>query len=139
MPTHTASFPIAFRRLGSEWNKDLPALLTWATRAGYEAFDLNQATVADVETVRGAGLRLGSVDLIEMGKLLMTDAGQRKDLVARNVAYVKELAGAGVKVFFTVLIPGGSGSETVGELCPGGGDVRADCAGGCGDWRRGSD
>ncbi|MDB5318410.1 MAG: Xylose isomerase domain protein barrel [Phycisphaerales bacterium] len=106
MPTRTANLPIAFRRLSSEWNKDLRALLAWAKQAGFEGIDLNQAAPADVAAVRAAGLRLGSVDLIEMGKLLANDPGQRKDLVARNVAYIGELAAAGAMIFFTVLIPG---------------------------------
>src|SRR4051812_34575830 len=105
MPTRTANLPIGFRRLGSDWNKDLPALIAFAKQAGYEALDLNQATPADVADVRDAGLRLGTVDLIEMGKLLVSDPGERADRVARNVAYIKELAAAGVKVFFTVLLP----------------------------------
>ncbi len=106
MPTRTANLPIAFRRLSSEWNKDLPALLAWAKQAGFEAIDLNQAAPADVAAVRAAGLQLGSIDLIEMGKLLANDPGQREELIARNVAYVAELAAAGATIFFTVLIPG---------------------------------
>lgn len=106
MPTRTANLPIALRRLGSEWNKDLSALLAWAKQIGFEAIDLNQAAPADLTTVREVGLSLGSIDLIDMGKLLATDAGQRNDLVSRNVAYIKDLAQAGAKIFFTVLIPG---------------------------------
>jgi sugar phosphate isomerase/epimerase len=106
MPTRTANLPIAFRRLGSEWNKDLPTLLAWAKQIGFEAIDLNQATPADVAAVRAAGLSLGSIDLIDMGKLLANDPGQRRDLIARNVTYISELAAAGATVFFTVLIPG---------------------------------
>ena len=106
MPTRTGNVAIGFRRLSSDWNKDLPSLLGWARQVGFEAVDLNQATPADVAAVRGAGLRLGTVDLIDMGKLLATDAGFRTDLIARNVAYVNEMAAAGVKTFFTVLIPG---------------------------------
>src|SRR3954451_21272473 len=98
MPTRTASLPIGLRRLGSDWNKDLPALLAWAKQSGFEALDLNVATPADVTAVRSAGLRLGSIDLLEMGKLLVNDAGERKDRIARNIAYVKELAAAGVKI-----------------------------------------
>src|SRR3954469_22892998 len=105
MSTRTANLPVAFRRLGSDWNKDLPALLAWAKQSGFEALDLNVATPADVTAVRSAGLRLGSVDLIEMGKLLANDTGERKDRIARNIAYLKELAAAGVKIFFTVLLP----------------------------------
>jgi sugar phosphate isomerase/epimerase len=107
MPTRTANLPIAFRQLYSEWNKDRPALLAWAKSSGYEAIDLlGEASPADVASVRAEGLRLGTVDLIEMGKLLATDPGFRNDLIARNVIYVREMAAAGASIFFTVLIPG---------------------------------
>jgi sugar phosphate isomerase/epimerase len=107
MPTRNATLPIAFRQLYSDWNKDRPALLAWAKSAGYEAIDLlGQASPADIAAVRNAGLRLGTVDLIDMGKLLATDVGFRNDLVARNVAFVREMAAAGASIFFTVLIPG---------------------------------
>jgi sugar phosphate isomerase/epimerase len=105
MPTRTANLPIGLRRLNSDWNKYLPALLAWAKESGFEAFDLTAATPADVAAVRAAGLRLGSVDLIEMGKLLVNDPGERKDRIVRNITHVRELAAAGVKIFFTVLIP----------------------------------
>src|SRR3954471_13530041 len=98
MPTRTASLPIGLRRLGSDWNDDLSTLLAWAKHAGFEAIDLMSATPTDVAAVRAAGLRLGSVDLIEMGKLLVNDPGERKDRIARNIAHVKDLAAAGVKI-----------------------------------------
>lgn len=106
MPTRTANLPIGFRRMSFDWHKDLPSLIAWAKSSGFEAIDLNVATPADLAALRDAQLRLGSVDLIDMGKLLANDAGQRKELVERNVAYIKELAAAGAKIFFTVLIPG---------------------------------
>ena len=106
MPTRTANLSIGFRRMHFDWHKDLAALVAWAKSAGFESIDLNQATAADVAALRAAGIRLGSVDLIEMGKLLAIDPGERKDRIERNIAYVKEMAGAGAKVFFTVLIPG---------------------------------
>src|SRR3954462_76485 len=107
MPTRTASLPIAFRQLYSEWNKDRAALLAWAKSTGFEAIDLlGAASPADWAAVSAAGLRLGTVDLIDMGKLLATDPGFRNDLIARNVAYVREMASAGASIFFTVLIPG---------------------------------
>jgi sugar phosphate isomerase/epimerase len=105
MPTRTADLPIGFRRLKSNWNADLSPLLAWAKSAGFEAFDLNEATPADVAAVRAAGLRLGTVDLLSMGRLLAKDPGERRDVIGRNVAYVRELATAGVTTFFTVLIP----------------------------------
>jgi sugar phosphate isomerase/epimerase len=105
MPTRTANLPIGLRRLGSDWNKDLPALLTWAKSAGYESIDLNEAAPPDIAAVRSAGLRLGSVDLLSMGRLLAKDPGERNDVISRNVAYIKDLAAAGVSIFFTVLVP----------------------------------
>ena len=106
MPTRTANLPIAFRRLNSDWHKDLPTLIAWAKNSGFDALDLNQATPADITLLYNAQLRLGSVDLIDMGNLLANDPGQRKDLITANSAYIKELAAAGAKIFFTVLIPG---------------------------------
>src|SRR5215212_2147111 len=106
MPTRTANLPVGFRRMPFEWHKDLPALLAWTTQSGFDAIDLNEATPADVAAVRAAGLRLGTVDLLAMGKLLATDPGQRQELTDRNVAHVRALAAAGVHTFFTVLIPG---------------------------------
>jgi sugar phosphate isomerase/epimerase len=106
MPTRTANLPVGFRRMPFGWHKDLPALLAWTTQSGFDAIDLEEATPDDVAAVRAAGLRLGTVDLLSMGKLLAADAAQRRDLIDRNVAYVRELAAAGVRTFFTVLIPG---------------------------------
>src|SRR2546423_1069143 len=95
MPTRTATLPIAFRQLYSEWNKDRHALLPWAKSTGFEAIDLlGEASPADLAAVRAAELRLGTVDLIEMGKLLTSDAGFRNDLIARNVAYVPQTTSA---------------------------------------------
>src|SRR4051794_37366189 len=105
MRTTTGDFPIGFRRLRSDWTKDLTPLLAWAKSSGFEAFDLMEATPADVAAVGAGGLRLGSVDLLEMGKLLVNDAGERRDRVARNVAYIRDTAAAGAKAFFTVLLP----------------------------------
>jgi len=105
MPTRTANLPIGLRRLGSDWNNDLSTLLSWAKQSGFETIDLTAATPADVAAVRAAGLRLGSVDLLEMGKLLVNDAGERNDRIERNIVHVKQLAAVGVRIFFTVLIP----------------------------------
>ena len=102
-----SGFPIGFRRGWSDWQKnDLASLATWAKQSGFDVLDLGRATVADIKTLTGAGLRLGSVDLLDFGNLMHTDAGKRKELVAQNVAYIKEITAAGAKNFFTVVIPG---------------------------------
>jgi sugar phosphate isomerase/epimerase len=104
MKTATGSFPIGFRRGWSDWQKDLGALTGWARENGFEVLDLGVASREDVETVTAAGLRLGSADLKGAG-LMSVDAGRRREAVDTAVAYVKEAATFGVKVFFTVVIP----------------------------------
>ena len=102
-----SGFPIGFRRGWSDWQKhDLSSLVTWAKQTGFEVLDLTRATAQDIKTVTGAGLRLGSVDLLDFGNLMHVDAANRRELVAQNVAYVEEMAAAGAKHFFTVVIPG---------------------------------
>ena len=102
-----SGFPIGFRRGWTDWQKrDAASLAAWAKQAGFEALDLTRATLDDIKSVTGAGLRLGSVDLLDFGNLMHVDAGKRKELVAQNLAYVKDIAAAGAKHFFTVVIPG---------------------------------
>jgi sugar phosphate isomerase/epimerase len=113
MPTRTGSFSIGFRRGWGPWQKELPSLCSWAKSNGFESLDLGHATAADIKTVTDAGLKLGSVDLIQMGEITHADTGKRKEVVAANVAYVKESAARGVKVFFTVV--GGDGSKKRAE------------------------
>jgi sugar phosphate isomerase/epimerase len=113
MPTRTGSYAIGFRRGWSQWQKDLPGACAWAKANGFASLDLNVATAAEVRTVTDAGLQLGSVDLIQMGEITHADAGKRKEVIAANVAYVKESAARGVKVFFTVV--GGDGSKKRAE------------------------
>ena len=98
-----SGFPIGFRRGWSDWQKhDLASLVTWAKQAGFEVLDLTRATAQDIKTLTGAGLRLGSVDLLDFGDLMHVDAAKRKELMAQNVAYVKEMAGAGARSWMGV-------------------------------------
>lgn len=105
--TRTGNFPIGFRRVHSDWqHRSLDDLTRYATQAGYEALDLMNINADDVRTVERAGLRVGSVDLLDFGKLMSEDASVRRELVEKNVAYVNQLAPAGVKALFTCIIPG---------------------------------
>ena len=106
MKTRTGNFSIGFRRGGAAWQQDLGGLAKWGSEMGFEAIDLGRATAEDVRTLAGAGLQMGSVDLIEFGKLMQNDAGARRELVARNVAYVGEAARLGARAFFACVIPG---------------------------------
>ena len=107
MTTRTGNFPIGFRRGWTDWQKkDLKSLAAWAKQSGFGAIDLGRATADDIKILKDAGLKLGSADLIDFGQIMSTDTGKRKDLIAQNVAYVKEASAAGAKVFFTCVIPG---------------------------------
>jgi sugar phosphate isomerase/epimerase len=103
MSTRTGSFPIGFRRGWGAWQKDLSSLCQWAVAQGFASLDLNVATAGDIQAVTESGLKLGSVDLIQMGEITHGDAGKRREIVAANVAYVKESAARGAKIFFTVV------------------------------------
>jgi sugar phosphate isomerase/epimerase len=110
MNTRTGNFPIGFRLGWTEWYKNFPAVVTWAKEHGFAAIDINRYTPEAAATVAEAGLRLGSVDLIDFGKLSSTDEGLRKELIARNVDYIKTTAAAGAKIFFTI-VPGEQGKK----------------------------
>jgi sugar phosphate isomerase/epimerase len=107
MGTRTGNFPIGFRRGWSDWQKkDLKALAQWSKSSGFDRIDLGAATADDIKTLRAAGLDIGSADLLDFGAVMHNDEGKRKECIAKNVAYVKEAAAAGAKVFFTCIIPG---------------------------------
>lgn len=105
MATRTGSFPIGFRRGGVDWQKDLAALAGWAKGAGFEVLDLPKASPEDLATLKAAGLRIGTVDLLDWAAMLSTDAAKRKDAVARNTEFVKKHAAAGARLFFTIVMP----------------------------------
>jgi sugar phosphate isomerase/epimerase len=105
--TRTGRFPIGFRRGRGEWQKDMPASAMWARENGFALMDLSTYTPADGAVLKAAGLALGSIDLLDFSKLTALDEGLRKDVIARNVAYIKSSAAAGARLFFTI-VPGES-------------------------------
>jgi sugar phosphate isomerase/epimerase len=107
MHTQTGNFPIGFRRGWGDWQRgDVAPLARWAKDAGFAHLDLGWATPADVQGLHAAGLQLGSCDLLDFPNLLSPDPGKRRELLDRNLAYVKEIAAAGCRIFFTVIVPG---------------------------------
>ena len=105
--TRTGSFPIGFRRGWSDWQKNsIAELARWTKDNDFAALDLMNIKPADVKTLTSAGVRLGSVDLLDFGSVMSSDTAKRNDAIERNVAYVKEMAPAGAAVFFTCVIPG---------------------------------
>jgi sugar phosphate isomerase/epimerase len=111
MQTRTGNFPIGFRRGWSDWQRqELQPLAKWAKQSNFEAIDLGKVTSADAATMRDAGLKIGSVDLLQFGEIAHPDLGKRKEIIAANVAYVKEAGALGAKIFFTI-IPGEPGNS----------------------------
>jgi sugar phosphate isomerase/epimerase len=111
MLTRTGNFPVGFRPGWAAWQKDLPALTQWAKNAGFEAIDLETLQAEDLNILRAAGLKLGTVDLIDFGQLMQNEAQARQKLIAQNVAYVKQAAAWGAKTFFACMIPGDPGKK----------------------------
>ncbi len=109
MKTRTGNFPIGFRLGWTEWYKNLPACVSWAKEHGFEHIDINRYTPENSNVLQAAGLKIGTVDLLNFGKLSSPDDGVRKELIAKNIEYIKTTAAAGAKKFFTI-IPGEPGT-----------------------------
>jgi sugar phosphate isomerase/epimerase len=104
--TRTGSYPIGFRRGWSDWQKNLSNLARWARENSFSAIDLARLTAEDLQILKSNELKLGSVDLLDFGKLMDNDAGVRKDLLARNLDYIRASSELGANIFFTCIIPG---------------------------------
>ena len=98
--TRTGEFPIGFRRVG-KWQSDAAKTIEWAAQQGFGAMDLSR-NPAEITLVRAAGLRVGSVDLLELKGLISPDASKRADAVAKNSEYI---AKCGPQNFFAVMLP----------------------------------
>ncbi|MBI3832686.1 MAG: sugar phosphate isomerase/epimerase [Planctomycetes bacterium] len=106
MGTRTGNFPIGFRRGWSDWQKkDLKELASWAKTTGFDVVDLGKASPEDLATMKAQGIKIGTADLLDWPQINSADAAKRKDAVARNAEYIKNLAAAGCKRYFTVVIP----------------------------------
>src|SRR5262245_19606282 len=89
MKTRTGNFPIGFRGVGGEWQKDLASLLGWAKENGLEAIDLGKDGYSSIKTVAEAGIRVGSVDLAEWQGMITADRARRIESIAQNMEYVR--------------------------------------------------
>jgi len=103
--TRTGSFPIGFRRGWSDWQKDARQVIAFATQNGFEAIDFGSKQVADIKQAIDAGLRIGSVDLMQWPDLASPDAAKRRAAVEANMSMVKTLVSLGARNFFAVVIP----------------------------------
>lgn len=102
--TRTGNFPIGFRRGGSDWQKDVSALTGWARDNGFGAIDLGRSH-ADAQAIKNAGLRVGSIDLLEWQPMFGADENARNAAIESNQKYIAEAAAKGVRNFFLVVLP----------------------------------
>lgn len=105
MRTRTGSFPIGFRRGWSDWQQDTAAVISWATQAGLEVVDIGRDADRTGQQFIDAGLRLGSVDLLEWETMISADAAKRTEAVAKNAAYIEACAALGAVNHFLVMLP----------------------------------
>lgn len=106
--------PFAFRIPGAASGLPLPTLAAWAKDNGFGAIDIGRPDAGAVQTIRKAGLDVGTFDLPGLSLLLSPDAAQRErgaQTIAGAAAQAHDL---GLSRGFGVLIP------------PDGGQSRAD-------------
>ncbi len=104
LATRTGHFPIGFRRGWSDWQKDLNQVVAFARENGVGVVDVG-ADVAAVRAITAAGLRVGSADATDWGKLMSEDKSVRAEAVAKNIAFATEAVAAGAKNFFICMLP----------------------------------
>lgn len=128
MKTRTGNYPIGFRRGGSKWCADLPALLDWATANELEVIDLRADADSVGQSALDAGLRIGSIDVPDNKGMIAADKGRRQAAIDRNAEYIRACAKLGAMNHFLVMLPEdpslpraenfGYMVESFGELAP---------------------
>lgn len=100
MPT-----PFAFRIPGAASRLPLPELCQWAKQNGFSALDIGRPDPQAVQTIRQAGLDIGTFDLPGLSLLLSPDAAARErgaQTIAGAAAQARDL---GLTRAFGVLVP----------------------------------
>ena len=105
LKTRTGEFAVGFRLGGWKWAQDLTVLIDWAKANALGVIDLGR-DADGVARVTGAGLRVGSVDLLEWQGMISADKAKRADAVARNLDFI---AKAGACNYFAVMLPEDAG------------------------------
>jgi len=105
MKTRTGGFEIGFRRGWSDWQKNLPGLLEWATANDLGVVDFGSDADLVAPDVTAKGIKIGSVDLKGWSSVLSADPAKRSAAIESNAGYIEACAKYGVKNFFAVMIP----------------------------------
>ena len=105
MKTRTGNFPIGFRQVNTNWNRDIPSLIQWAVENKLEAIDLTTDPESALEAVSAAGLRIGSIDLPDNRGMIAADPARRAEALALNTDCIRACTAAGPQNFFAVMLP----------------------------------
>lgn len=105
MKTRTGNFPIGFRQMNRQWQRDISSLVEWSLANDLEVIDLTNDSPAAVKTVTEAGLRVGSIDLPDNKGMIAADPARRTEALARNIHFIRACAEAGPQNFFAVMAP----------------------------------
>jgi sugar phosphate isomerase/epimerase len=105
MKTRTGQFPIGFRRGGTDWQKDMASLIAWAQSNELECIDLGKDAPQSGKTAIDAGLRIGSVDLLDTKGMISPDAATREKAIAANAEFIRTCAALGPVNYFLVMLP----------------------------------
>jgi sugar phosphate isomerase/epimerase len=103
--TRTGNFPIGVRRGWGGWQRELPVFIEWIQEHGFSVVDLGRDARSDIPAVVEAGLKIGSVDLLEWEPMISPDVAKRADSVAKNAQYITDCTALGAKNFFCVMLP----------------------------------
>lgn len=107
--TSTGGFPIGFRRVGSNWQKNPESLAHWAVNHRFGFVDVSkQDAAADLAILSRAGLRAGSADLLDgdgYRAMIAPDSATRREAITATRSHIETCAAAGASIFFAVTIP----------------------------------
>ncbi len=105
MKTRTGNFPIGFRQINAQWQRDIPALVEWTRASDLEVIDLTTGSPAAVKAVSDAGLRIGSIDLPDNRGMIAADPARRAQALARNSDCIRACSAAGPQNYFATMLP----------------------------------
>ena len=106
--TLTGNFPIGYRWIGTEWQKDFDAVINWTMENGFATIDLPVSHVGEIKRMAKGGVKPVSVDIAGWGgyqAILSPDKTKRAEAVEMAKGVIEKSAEAGAKVIFTLMLP----------------------------------
>jgi sugar phosphate isomerase/epimerase len=104
MRTRTGNYSIGVRAALPHWKAPIEEVIQWAEENGLECLDLKPDAEA-VRKVKAAGLRIGTIDLIDWRGMITADRASRQKSLEANGALVESCASFGKFNYFVVMLP----------------------------------